>query len=165
MAIYFGHTQIAELILRHSKYKIYNEKRFKNGSSDSFWENPTSDDVQFSPDITPLILAAQYKRTEIVQMLLLDGDRITKPHDLNCKCNECSNKFKFDSLRNSQSRLNAYRGLSSESYISLVSMDPVQTSFELAKELRNLAKNQRYFKVNLSFFNKNVNHLNFLKIE
>ena len=147
LAIYFGHTQIAELIHRHPKYKIYSEKRFANDSSDSFWETPSSDDVQFSPDITPLILAAQYKRTEIVQMLLLNGDRIIKPHDIYCKCNECSNKFKFDSLRDSQSRFNAYLGLSSESYISLVSIDPVQNSFELAKEIRNLARNQKHFKV------------------
>jgi hypothetical protein len=26
---------------------------------------PSSDDAQFAPDITPLILAAQYNRTEI----------------------------------------------------------------------------------------------------
>lgn len=145
LAIYLGHTQIAELILKHPKYKIFEA----NQSTDSFWESSTSEDAQFPHDITPLILAAQYKRTEIVQMLLLKGERIIKPHDLNCKCNECLSKFKFDSLRNAQSRLNIYRGISSESYISLASMDPIQTSFELARELRHLANSQRYFKVNL----------------
>ena len=135
MSIYLGHGHIAELILRHPKYKIYNEKKFMNQSSDSFWETPSSDDAQFSPDITPIILASQYRRTEIVQMLLLNGDRIVKPHDANCKCNECSNKFKFDSLRFAQSRLNAYRGLASEDYISLASMDPIQTAFELGREV------------------------------
>jgi len=85
-----------------------------------------------------------------VQLLLRDGDRITKPHDYHCKCQECHNKFKFDSLRHAQSRLNAYRGLASESYISLASIDPILTAFELGHELRDLSNKEKYFKVNLT---------------
>ncbi len=146
LAIFLGHTQIAESILMHPKYKVFNDKKFQNGDSDSFWQTPSSDDAQFPPDITPLILAAQYNRTEIVQILLLNGDRITKPHDFHCKCNECLNRFKFDSLRHAQSRLNAYRGLTSEAYISLASIDPILTAFELARELRILSTKEKYFK-------------------
>jgi ankyrin repeat protein len=153
LAIYLGHTQIAELILRYPKYKVLNEKKFVNEDTDSFWQTPSSDDAQFSPDITPLILAAQFNRTEIVQMLLIGGDRITKPHNYHCKCNECSNKFKFDSLRHAQSRLNAYRGLASESYISLASVDPILTAFELGRELRSLSGKEKYFKVKNYFRN------------
>jgi hypothetical protein len=83
----------------------------------------------------------------IVQLLLRGGDRITKPHDYHCKCQECHNKFKFDSLRHAQSRLNAYRGLASESYISLASIDPILTAFELGHELRDLSGKEKYFKV------------------
>ena len=57
------------------------------------------------------------------------------------------NKFKFDSLRHAQSRLNAYRGLASESYISLASIDPILTAFELGRELRDLSGKEKYFKV------------------
>jgi transient receptor potential cation channel subfamily C protein 6 len=146
LAIYLGYTAIAEAILKHPKYKILNEKKFLNGDQDSFWQTPSSDDAQFSPDVTPIILAAQYNRTEIVQMLLINGDRISKPHDFNCKCTECLNKFKFDSLRHAQSRLNAYKGLASESYISLASIDPILTSFELSRELGILAEKEKYFK-------------------
>ena len=146
LAIYLGHIQIAECILRHPKFKILTEKKFVNGD-DSFWSTPSSDDAQFPPDITPLILAAQYKRTEIVQILLMNGDRITKPHEFQCKCNECSNKFKFDSLRHAQSRLNAYRGLASEAYISLASIDPILTAFELGHEIKRLSGKEKYFKV------------------
>jgi ankyrin repeat protein len=149
LAIYIGHTQIAELILRHPQYKIFNDKKLLNGASDSFWQTPSSDDAQFSPDITPIMLASQYNRTEIVQMLLLNGDRIDKPHEYNCKCNECTNRFKFDSLRHAQSRLNAYRALASESYISLVSVDPILTAFEMGHELRYLSEKEKYFKVEL----------------
>ncbi len=56
------------------------------------------------------------------------------------------NKFKFDSLRHAQSRLNAYRGLTSEAYISLVSIDPILTAFDLSHELGILAEKEKYFK-------------------
>ncbi|CAF4832795.1 unnamed protein product [Rotaria sp. Silwood1] len=146
LAIYLGHVQIAEACLRHPKFKILSERRAITADEESFWHTPSSDDAQFSPDITPLILAAQYNRTEIVQLLLIGGDRITKPHDYHCKCLQCHHKFKFDSLRHAQSRLNAYRGLASESYISLVSVDPILTAFELGRELRDLSAKEKYFK-------------------
>ncbi|CAF3440747.1 unnamed protein product [Rotaria socialis] len=146
LAIYLGHVQIAEACLRHPKFKVLNEKKVFTGNDDSFWQTPSSDDAQFAPDITPLILASQYNRTEIVQLLLRGGDRITKPHDYHCKCQECHNKFEFDSLRHAQSRLNAYRGLASESYISLASIDPILTAFELGHELRDLSGKEKYFK-------------------
>lgn len=166
LSIYLGRIQIAEAILRHPKYKVMNDKKFVNGDTDSFWQTPSSDDAQFSPDITPLMLAAQYNRTEIVQMLLIKGDRITKPHDFQCKCNECSNKFKFDSLRHAQSRLNAYLGLASESYISLASVDPILTAFELGHELKTLSKKEKYFKVNnRKIWNKNFKMFIFLLMQ
>ena len=56
LAIFMGHTSIAEAILKHPKYKILNEKKFLNGDTDSFWQTPSSDDAQFSPDITPIML-------------------------------------------------------------------------------------------------------------
>lgn len=169
LAIYLDHVQIAQACLNHPKFKVFNERRVFTGNEDSFWQTPSSDDAQFAADITPLMLASQYNRTEIgetthmrsfspslldlwtsfvVQILLRGGDRITKPHDYHCKCLECHHKFKFDSLRHAQSRLNAYRGLASESYISLASVDPILTAFELGHELRSLSGNEKYFKVN-----------------
>ncbi len=56
------------------------------------------------------------------------------------------NRFKFDSLRHAQSRLNAYRGLASETYISLISIDPILTAFELGGELRGLSRKEKFFK-------------------
>ena len=64
LAIYLGHVQIAEACLRHPKFKALNDKAF-NTNENAFWQTPSSDDAQFPPDITPLILAAQYNRTEI----------------------------------------------------------------------------------------------------
>ena len=65
LAIYLGHVQIAEACLRHPKFKVLNEKKVFTGNNDAFWQTPSSDDAQFAPDITPLILASQYNRTEI----------------------------------------------------------------------------------------------------
>jgi hypothetical protein len=158
IAIYMGHTTIAEAILKHPKYKIFNEKKFLNSATDSFWQTPSSDDAQFSPDITPIMLASQYNRTEIVQMLLSNGDRIEKPHEFYCTCNECSNRFKFDSLRHAQSRLNAYRGIASESYISLASIDPILTAFELGHEIKLLADKEKYFKSEYLKLAENLSH-------
>jgi hypothetical protein len=100
-----------------------------------------------------------------VQLLLRGGDRITKPHDYHCKCQECHNKFEFDSLRHAQSRLNAYRGLASESYISLASIDPILTAFELGHELRDLSGKEKYFKVKSKFYLIELIYFIFLFLE
>jgi ankyrin repeat protein len=146
LSIFIGHTVTAELIMKHPQYKIFNEKKFLDGATDSFWQTSSSNDAQFSPDITPIMLASQYNRTNIVQLLLLTGDRIEKPHEYYCDCQECDNRSKFDSLRFAQSRLNAYRGLASQTYTSLVSEDPILTAFEIGNELKYLSDKEKYFK-------------------
>jgi hypothetical protein len=146
LSIYKGYIQIAEAILKHPKYKIIKHK-FSNEGNDSFWAMPSSEDAQFSSDITPIMLASQYNRVEIVQMLLLQGDRIKRPHTCDCECHECFNQFKFDSLRYAQSRLNTYRSLASESYIALLAFDPILTAFELNRELKYLSEKENFFRV------------------
>ncbi|KAK0061859.1 short transient receptor potential channel 3, partial [Biomphalaria pfeifferi] len=103
-------------------------------------------DSQFSPDLTPLILASQKNQYEIVQLLLLRRETIIKPHKFSCDCQECQNKIKFDQLRLAKYRLNAYKGLASEAYISLSSEDPILTAFELGAELRRLSSVEKHFK-------------------
>lgn len=70
-----------------------------------------------------------------------------QPHKFSCGCVECRNRMKFDQLRMANFRLNAYRGLASEAYISLSSEDPFLTAFQLAKELRTLSNEEKHFKV------------------
>lgn len=149
-AISAGHENIAETILKHPKYKDVKRENKRFGETDYFY-NQTSEDSPFSSDITPLILAAERNQFEIVQLLLLRGDTIQKPHHYYCACQECSNKLQFDQLRLAKTRLNAYKGLASGAYISLSSKDPILTAFELAQELRDVARVEKYFKVNLSF--------------
>ena len=153
-AIYIGNTQIAQFILLHPQYNAnFSVNNLNEGVPrfDSFWETQSTVDAQFSSDITPIMLASHYNRAEIVQMLLDRGDHIEKPHDFYCDCLECINRFEFDSLRNAQSRLNAYKGLASEVYISLASIDPILTSFVLRHEMIFLADKEKYFKVYIFF--------------
>ncbi|XP_012062424.1 PREDICTED: transient receptor potential protein-like [Atta cephalotes] len=51
-----------------------------------------------------------------------------------------------DSLRHSQSRINAYRALTSSSLIALSSRDPLLTAFELSWELRRLSRMEQEFR-------------------
>jgi hypothetical protein len=154
--IYLGHMLIAEIILKHPRYEIkhdtevlFDDSGQPNTVSAKSKTSPLgSADSKFSADVTPLILAAQYNRTDIVQMLLARGD-------LKCLCEQCVKAYEYDSLRYAQSRLYAYKGLASESYISLVSLDPILTAFELGNELKILANKEIMFKV-LVLINKHI---------
>ena len=145
-AIGAGHEQIAESILKHPKYQGMKKEHKHFGETDHFF-NTASEDSPFSSDITPLILAAERNQFEIVQLLLLRGETIRKPHHYYCNCQECSNKLEYDLLRLAKTILNAYKGLSSGAYISLSSKDPILTAFELARELRAVTKVEKYYKV------------------
>lgn len=101
----------------------------------------------FTPDITPIILAAHRDNYEIIKILLDRGDRIPKPHDVRCSCTECITKANEDSLNHSRSRINAYRALASASLIALSSKDPILTAFELSWELKRLSRLENEFKV------------------
>jgi hypothetical protein len=64
--------------------------------------------------------------------LLLKQETIEKPHKCHCPCKDCLDAARLDELKFARSRLNAYRALSSEAYISLSSDDPILTSFSTA---------------------------------
>ena len=66
-AISAGHIQIAETILKHRRYLDMCKERRKLGDTDGFYKTAYAES-QFSPDITPLILAAQKNQYELVQV-------------------------------------------------------------------------------------------------
>ena len=110
------------------------------------WEAIPPDTATFTPDITPLVLAAHRDNYEIIKILLDRGGTLPMPHDVRCGCDECMTSRQEDSLRHSRSRINAYRALASPSLIALSSKDPILTAFELSWELRRLSFAEHEFK-------------------
>ncbi|KAL3314587.1 hypothetical protein Ciccas_006795 [Cichlidogyrus casuarinus] len=100
----------------------------------------------FTPDITPIILAAHGDNYTIIKLLLDRGDRISKPHDLRCSCGNCVQAIRADSLQHSKLRINTFKALSSPSFICLSSKDPILTAFELSWELKRLGRLENEFK-------------------
>ncbi|XP_033631694.1 short transient receptor potential channel 4-like [Asterias rubens] len=103
-------------------------------------------ETDFTPDISPVILAAHRNNYEILKILLERGASIPKPHNVKCGCDDCLSSIRHDGLRHSRSRLNIYRALASPSLIALSSDDPLLTAFELSWELRKLSYRENEFK-------------------
>ncbi|KAM7167915.1 short transient receptor potential channel 3 isoform 2-T2 [Macrochelys suwanniensis] len=149
LAISKGYIRIVEAILNHPGFAA--NKRLtlspcEQELQDDDFYSYDEDGTRFSPDITPIILAAHCQKYEVVHMLLMKGARIERPHDYFCKCNDCTEKQKHDSFSHSRSRINAYKGLASPAYLSLSSEDPVLTALELSNELAKLANIEKEFK-------------------
>lgn len=125
-------VEAVELLLEHE------ELIHKEGELYS-WQKVDINTAMFTPDITPLMLAAHKNNYEILKILLDRGATLPMPHDVKCGCDECIRRSSEDSLRHSLARVNEYRALASPSLIALSSQDPLLTAFQLSWELRNLA--------------------------
>uniref|UniRef100_U5ENB5 Putative transient receptor potential channel n=1 Tax=Corethrella appendiculata TaxID=1370023 RepID=U5ENB5_9DIPT len=132
-------VEAVEVLLDHE------DMNHKNGDLHS-WEALPPDTATFTPDITPLILAAHRDNYEIIKILLDRGATLPMPHDVRCGCDDCVTSRQEDSLRHSRSRINAYRALASPSLVALSSKDPILTAFELSWELRRLSFLEHEFK-------------------
>ncbi|XP_071530450.1 LOW QUALITY PROTEIN: transient-receptor-potential-like protein [Panulirus ornatus] len=132
-------VEAVEVLLEHE------EVIHKEGDIYS-WEKADHNTSAFTPEITPLILAAHRDNYEILKILLDRGATLPMPHDIRCGCPECIKTSSEDSLRHSRSRINAYRALASPSLIALSSTDPILTAFELSLELKNLAYTEHEFR-------------------
>ncbi|XP_062564885.1 transient-receptor-potential-like protein [Armigeres subalbatus] len=125
-------VEAVELLLEHE------ELIHKEGELYS-WQKVDINTAMFTPDITPLMLAAHKNNYEILKILLDRGATLPMPHDVKCGCDDCIRRSSEDSLRHSMARVNEYRALASPSLIALSSQDPLLTAFQLSWELRNLA--------------------------
>lgn len=132
LAINAEFVEAVELLLEHE------ELIHKDGEPYS-WQKVDINTALFTPDVTPLMLAAHKNNYEILKILLDRGATLPMPHDVKCGCDECIRRSTEDSLRHSLARVNEYRALASPSLIALSSQDPLLTAFQLSWELRNLA--------------------------
>ncbi|XP_059469179.1 transient-receptor-potential-like protein [Neocloeon triangulifer] len=140
-AITEGVLRIVELLIDHPSIS---SSMLASGWSRS--RPSTEESSDFSPDISPVILAAHCNQFEILQLFLARGAYIDKPHPLSCFCRQCEEGKQSDSLRYSLKRIHTYRALASPAWLSLTSHDPILSSFKLSWELERLAKVENEFK-------------------
>ena len=145
-AISKGATKLVKVVIEHPNY-VAGAEQCRRTQKDPFFR--TDEKSQFSPDITPLILAAHYNNHEIIQLFISIDHTIDKPHPIACHCSDCVTKQNYDSLKRSRSRLHAYRALASPAYMALSSQDPIMTTFQLRQEMKQLAQVEKEFKVNV----------------
>ncbi|UJR27012.1 hypothetical protein I4U23_008317 [Adineta vaga] len=148
LAIYLDLTKIAQFIMEHDTFKCF-YGTFADWQTDSV---QTYDESHFA-SIRPIQLAAQYNRTTILYNFLKKV-----PHNIECTCNECKSAGLSDSLRHSQLRLSAYRGLSSDVYLALVSKDPITKAFALSNDLSILIINEPHFRSEYSYLRNQISH-------
>ncbi len=129
LAIAEEYVEGVEILLRH-------EERTHEPGKPHSWEAVDSVSANYTPDVTPLILAAHKNNYEILKILLDRGAQLPRPHNLRCSCDDCLLSSQEDSLRFSLSRINAYKALASPSLIALTSNDPILTAFQLSEDLK-----------------------------
>ncbi|XP_070556011.1 short transient receptor potential channel 4-like [Ptychodera flava] len=86
----------------------------------------------FHEDMTPIILACHQNNYVIAKMLLDHGARIDFPDQSNVLNKELS-------LEQSIGTINIYRAVTSETYISLTSEDPIHQAFKLSAKMSQLS--------------------------
>lgn len=145
-AIREGVFKIVEMLIDHPSItpEMLGTEWYRSKNVGEIGDSEESND--YSPDISPVILAAHCNQFEILQLLLMRGAVIDRPHQLSCSCRKCQEKVNEDGLRHSLRRINTYRALASPAWISLTSSDPILTAFKLSWELEKLALRENEFK-------------------
>lgn len=136
-----GVYRIVEMLIDH--HSITHEMLGSEWSKNRRLED---DSYDYSPDISPVILAAHCNQFEILQLLLSRGARIEQPHAMSCSCYKCLVNSQTDSLRHSLMRIHTYRALASPAWMSLTSPDPILSAFKLSWQLEHLSSIENEFK-------------------
>uniref|UniRef100_H2ZES5 Transient receptor ion channel domain-containing protein n=1 Tax=Ciona savignyi TaxID=51511 RepID=H2ZES5_CIOSA len=156
LAISKGYLRIAELLMNHPSFRV-NQRLTKSPGElmlldpESDFYSYDNDGTRFSSDITPIILAAQCQEFDIVYELIRRGATIQHPHEYKCQCADCTHMRRNDALNYCLSRLNAYKGLASPVYLSLITADPVRLALKLSHELTRMADVEKEFKVRVLY--------------
>lgn len=84
-------VEAVELLLKYQSQNAPEEFTQSMVESDSF-----------TPDITPLMLAAHRDNYEIIKILLERGDVVNRPHPVQCPCKDCITLSEDDILCHSR---------------------------------------------------------------
>ncbi|KAI8798703.1 transient-receptor-potential-like protein, partial [Biomphalaria glabrata] len=90
-AIREGVYRIVEMLIDHPSIS-----RNMLGTEWSRTRYVDDESFDYSPDISPVILAAHCNQFEILQLLLVHGASIDRPHELSCSCKRCQAKVHAD---------------------------------------------------------------------
>ncbi|KAL3314239.1 Short transient receptor putative channel 4 [Cichlidogyrus casuarinus] len=99
----------------------------------------------YARDITPIVLAAHLDNFHCLRLLMEAGDRIEEPHEFRCNCSLCLQSIESDSLRHSLHKICLYQAITSPTYMSLTSKDPIRTAFRLSWHIKQLSKLESEF--------------------
>ncbi|XP_055355691.1 short transient receptor potential channel 4-like isoform X2 [Paramacrobiotus metropolitanus] len=134
-AIEMGNTEVVTLLLEGLRERD-EQLEFK----------PIPDSPDYTPDMTPLMLAAHLDDFNMVKLLVDRGHKLLRPHPPDCMCGrlECSGSKGsiMTLLEYSKRRYNAYRALCSPAYITLSSRDVLKSCFKLCGELVSCASKE-----------------------
>ncbi|XP_064099738.1 transient receptor potential protein-like [Macrobrachium nipponense] len=147
---------IAEEYVEGVEILLVHEEKIHVPGEPYSWQKLKGERSTFTPDITPLIMAAHRNHYEILKLLLDRGATIPMPHDIKCACDECLVSDASDSLRHSLARINAYKALASPSLICLSSKDPFITAFSLSEDLKKLSTLENEFTEQYTALRKQV---------
>ncbi|XP_074647728.1 short transient receptor potential channel 6-like [Tubulanus polymorphus] len=111
----------------------------QNGMNSKLGSRKDAYSVTLATNASPIVLAAQMNLFEVVKTLLDKGERIEMPD------NASATATGMDPYYVAKTRLETYRGLTSEAYVSLANTDPIRTAMELGQSLRQNANIERYF--------------------
>ncbi|KYN39104.1 Short transient receptor potential channel 5 [Trachymyrmex septentrionalis] len=101
----------------------------------------------FPDDTTPLAVAAQYGRFEMIDILRFRRHILQKPHPPSCNCDEVCKpeREKVDIVTLEKMRLFIYSAISNPIYLCQTEEDPILKAFQLSAELSKEASFDKEF--------------------
>ena len=76
---------IAEEYVEGVEILLHHEEQHHTPGTPHSWEAVDSVSASYTPDVTPLILAAHKNNYEILKILLDRGAKVPQPHNLRCR--------------------------------------------------------------------------------
>ncbi|XP_050426946.1 short transient receptor potential channel 4-like [Adelges cooleyi] len=126
----------------------YEETLFGTKEQQKAEQSDPDDSEEYPSFMTPLLLAAQCGRYEIIEYLLASGHRLERPHPPRCMCTvRCLPMLESaDVVANGCERLNLFRAISNPAYLCCTSHDPILACFQLHDELLECGAVEQVYK-------------------